>query len=201
MENNFNIPENITLKAKNELEKLLKGNLNFVNGTPTLKNMSLETLNKYAFHQEPYACVLTCSDSRVVPEIIFDCGIGEIFVVRVAGMTTGANVIESVEYAVKKLKVPLLILLGHDDCGVMKYAKEHYPEPMREFSSILKCVYPVLDKKEDITCHNFFAQQHTIWVNDYLMKHSVIINEAVKNNELFIANCHFDHSTGLVNLI
>ncbi len=201
MENNFNIPENITIKAKNELEKLLKGNLNFVNGTPTLKNMSLETLNKYAFHQEPYACVLTCSDSRVVPEIIFDCGIGEIFVVRVAGMTTGANVIESVEYAVKKLKVPLLILLGHDDCGVMKYAKEHYPEPMREFSSILKCVYPVLDKKEDITCHNFFAQQHTIWVNDYLMKHSVIINEAVKNNELFIANCHFDHSTGLVNLI
>ena len=201
MKNNFNIPENITLKAKNELEKLLKGNLNFVNGTPTLKNMSLETLNKYAFHQEPYACVLTCSDSRVVPEIIFDCGIGEIFVVRVAGMTTGANVIESVEYAVKKLKVPLLILLGHDDCGVMKYAKEHYPEPMREFSSILKCVYPVLDKKEDITCHNFFAQQHTIWVNDYLMKHSVIINEAVKNNELFIANCHFDHSTGLVNLI
>ena len=201
MENNFNIPENITLKAKNELDKLLKGNLNFVNGTPTLKNMSLETLNKYAFHQEPYACVLTCSDSRVVPEIIFDCGIGEIFVVRVAGMTTGPNVIESVEYAVKKLKVPLLILLGHDDCGVMKYAKEHYPEPMREFSSILKCVYPVLDKKEDITCHNFFAQQHTIWVNDYLMKHSVIINEAVKNKELFIANCHFDHSTGLVNLI
>ena len=201
MENNFNIPENITIKAKNELEKLLKGNLNFVNGTPTLKNMSLETLNKYAFHQEPYACVLTCSDSRVVPEIIFDCGIGEIFVVRVAGMTTGANVIESVEYAVKKLKVPLLILLGQDDCGVMKYAKEHYPEPMREFSSILKCVYPVLDKKEDITCHNFFAQQHTIWVNDYLMRHSVIINEAVKNNELFIANCHFDHSTGLVNLI
>ena len=201
MENNFKIPENITEKARIELKKLLEGNRNFVNGTPALKNMSLETLKKYAFHQEPYACVLTCSDSRVVPEIIFDCGIGEIFVVRVAGMTTGPNVIESIEYAVKKLKVPLLILLGHDDCGVMKYAKDHYPKPMREFSSILKCVYPVLDKKEDITCHNFFAQEHTKWVNDYLMKHSVIINEAVKNTELFIANCHFDHSTGLVNLI
>ncbi len=201
MENNFNIPEKIIPEAKVELKKLLIGNRNFVSGTPTLKNMSLETLNKYAFHQEPYACVLTCSDSRVVPEIIFDCGIGEIFVIRVAGMTTGPNVIESVEYAVKKLKVPLLILLGHDDCGVMKFAKEHYPEPVGEFSSILKCVYPVLDKKEDITCHNYFAQQHTIWVNDYLMKHSVIVSEAVKNNKLYIANCHFDHSTGLVNLI
>ena len=201
MENNFNLGENIIQSAKVELEKLLKGNRNFVNGTPTMKNMSPETLKKYAFHQEPYACVLTCSDSRVVPEIIFDCGIGEIFVVRVAGMTTGPNVVESVEYAVKKLHVPLLILLGHDDCGVMKYAKAHYPEPMKEFSSILKCVYPVLDKKEDITCHNFFAQEHTRWVEDYLMKHSVITNEAVKNGELYIAKCHFDHLTGLVNLI
>lgn len=206
-------------KAKNELEKLLQGNRNFVNGTPTTKNMTLETLQKYAFHQEPYACVLTCSDSRVVPEIIFDCGIGELFVARVAGMTTGPNVVESVEYAVKKLGVPLLILLGHDDCGVMKYAmehytktqkalsvsaqrvKKHYPEPMSNFSSILKCVYPVLDKTEDVTCHNFFAQEHTRWVEDYLMKHSVIINEAVKNDKLLIAKCHFDHLTGLVELI
>ena len=192
-------------QAEKELDKLLKGNRNFVNGTPTTKNMTLETLQKYAFHQEPYACVLTCSDSRVVPEIMFDCGIGELFVARVAGMTTGPNVVESIEYAVKKLGVPLLILLGHDDCGVMKYAKEHYPEPMSNFSSILKCVYPVLDKKEEISngkkCHNFFAQEHTKWVEDYLMKHSVIINEAVKNEKLLIAKCHFDHSTGLVDLI
>ncbi len=193
----MNIPE----RSRKKFERLLNGNKNFVNGTPTTKNMCFEALKKYAYHQAPYACVLTCSDSRVIPEIIFDCGIGELFVVRVAGMTTGANVIESIEYAVKKLKVPLLILLGHDDCGVMKYAKEHYPEPMSDFSSILKCVYPVLDKKEDITCHNFFAQQHTIWVEDYLMKHSVIINEAVRNNNLYIAKCHFNHDTGIVELI
>ena len=116
-------------------------------------------------------------------------------------MTTGPNVVESVEYAVKKLHVPLLILLGHDDCGVMKYAKEHYPKPMKDFSSILKCVYPVLNHKEDISCHNYFAQEHTKWVNDYLMKHSVTINEAVKNGDLEIVKCHFDHSTGLVNII
>ncbi len=191
----------VSEKAQKELIKLLNGNKNFVNGTPNAKNMSIETLKKYAYHQEPYACVLTCSDSRVVPEIIFDCGIGELFVVRVAGMTTGPNVIESLEYAVKKLNVPLLILLGHDDCGVMKYAKTHYPEPMNDFSSILKCVYPVLDKKEDINCHNFFAKQHTIWVEDYLMKHSVIINEAVKNSDLYIAKCHFNHDTGFVETL
>ncbi len=187
--------------AKKELDKLLEGNKKFVNGTAALKNMNYETFCKYAFHQEPYAVVLSCSDSRVVPEIIFDCGIGELFVVRVAGITAGDNVIESLEYAVKKLKIQLLILLGHDDCGVMKYAKEHYPEPVDDFKSIISCVYPVLDKHEDITCHNYFAQQHTIWVEDVLLKRSKIIKTAVDRGELYIAKCHFDHSTGLVNLI
>ena len=198
---NINIPNNIPEKSKKELLKLLKGNRNFVKGTPTAKNMCLETLRKFAFHQEPYAVVLSCSDSRVVPEIIFDCGIGELFVVRVAGIAVGHNVTESIEYAIKKLKVPLLILLGHDDCGVMKYAKEHYPVITEDFESIMKAVYPVLDKKEDITCHNFFAQQHTIWVEDVLMTKSKIVRNAVDNKELYIAKCHFDHSTGLINLI
>lgn len=191
----------IPIKAKKELIKLMNGNKNFVNGTPTAKNMCLETLRKYAFHQEPYAVVLSCSDSRVVPEIIFDCGIGELFVIRVAGITAGPNVIESIEYAVKKLKLPLLILLGHDDCGVMKYAKDHYPNETEDFKSIMSCVYPVLDKNEDITCHNYFAQQHTIWVENVLLQKSKIIKQAVQNGELYIAKCHFDHSTGLVSLI
>lgn len=195
------LPDNIPDNSKNELLKLLKGNRNFVNSTPTAKNMSLETLRKFAFHQEPYAAVLSCSDSRVVPEIIFDCGIGELFVIRVAGIAVGHNVTESIEYAVKKLKVPLLVLLGHDDCGVMKYAKEHYPVIGEDFKSIMSSVYPVLDKEEDITCHNFFARQHTIWVENTLLSNSKIVKEAVDKNELYIAKCHFDHSTGLVDLI
>ena len=83
--------EKITGEA--ELKKLLLGNKNFVNGTPSMANMCLNTLKKFAFHQEPYAAVLSCSDSRVVPEIIFDCGIGELFVIRVAGITAGPKVI------------------------------------------------------------------------------------------------------------
>lgn len=195
------IPSNIPQKASKELLKLLKGNRNFVNSTPTAQNMCLETLRKFAFHQEPYAAVLSCSDSRVVPEIIFDCGIGELFVIRVAGIALGPNVIESIEYSVKKLKLPLLILLGHDDCGVMKYAKEHYPVVTEDFKSILNCVYPVLDKNENINCHNFFAQEHTKWVEKVLLEKSAIIRDAVDSGELYIAKCHFDHSTGLVDLM
>ncbi len=188
-------------RGQKELEKLLLGNKNFVNGCPAAQNKCLDTLKKFAFHQEPYAAVLSCSDSRVVPEIIFDCGIGELFVIRVAGITAGDNIIESIEYAVKKLKVPLIMLLGHDDCGVMKYAREHYPDMNGDFKSIMSCVYPVLEKKEDITCHNYFAQEHTKWVENILLDKSEIIKEAAKNKEVLIAKCHFDHSTGLVNII
>lgn len=191
----------ISERAAKELAKLLDGNKNFMNGTPTAKNMCLSTLQKLALYQEPYACVLSCSDSRVVPEIIFDCGIGELFVVRVAGIAVGPNVRESIEYAVKKLHVPLLILLGHDDCGVMTYANEHYPEVTEHFQSILKCVYPVIDGKGKVDYNNKFARQHTVWVEDYLMEHSNIIKDAVKKGDLYIAKCHFDHNTGRVSEI
>ena len=191
----------ISERAAKELAKLLDGNKNFMNGTPTAKNMCLSTLQKLALYQEPYACVLSCSDSRVVPEIIFDCGIGELFVFCVAGIAVGPNVRESIEYAVKKLHVPLLILLGHDDCGVMTYANEHYPEVTEHFQSILKCVYPVIDGKGKVDCNNKFARQHTVWVEDYLMEHSNIIKDAVKKGDLYIAKCHFDHNTGKVSEI
>ena len=181
------LPVNIGQKARQELEKLLCGNKNFMNGTPTAKNMCLSTLQKLALYQEPYACVLSCSDSRVVPEIIFDCGIGELFVVRVAWIAVGPNVLESIEYAVKKLHVPLLVLLGHDDCGVMTYANEHYPEMTENFQSILKCVYPVIDHGGQSDCNNKFAKKHTLWVEDYLMKNSSIINSAVTEGSLYIA--------------
>lgn len=197
----MNIPANVPQNAGQELEKLLNGNKNFINGTPTAKNMCLSTLQKLALYQEPYACVLSCSDSRVVPEIIFDCGIGELFVVRVAGIAVGPNVLESIEYAVKKLHVPLLILLGHDDCGVMNYANEHYPEITENFQSILKCVYPVINKSGQMDCNNKFAREHTLWVEDYLMENSSIIKSAVDNGKLYIAKCHFDHNSGEVYLI
>ena len=140
---------NIPKESKEVLIKLLRGNEQFVNGKYEAKNITIETLRQLATSQNPHACVLSCSDSRVVPELIFEAGIGELFVIRVAGITVGANVMESLEYAVKKLKVPLLMLLGHDNCGVMEYAQESYPEIKDNFQTILKCVYPAIDIDKD----------------------------------------------------
>ncbi len=188
--------------AKETLLRLLKGNEQFVNGKYEAKNITIETLKPLSNHQNPHACVLSCSDSRVVPELIFEAGIGELFVVRVAGITVGSNVLESMEYAVKKLNIPLIILLGHDNCGVMEYAQGCYPEVKECFKSILKCVYPAIEKdKTALRCENVLAKQHTLWVEEFLLNHSSIIKKAVDEDRLFIAKCHLSHTDGKVTLI
>lgn len=193
---------NIPKESKEILIKLLKGNEQFVNGKYDAKNITIEHLRELATSQNPHACVLSCSDSRVVPELIFEAGIGELFVVRVAGITVGTNVMESIEYAVKKLKVPLLILLGHDNCGVMEYAQESYPEVKEHFQTILKCVYPAIDMdKNSLESEDKLAKHHTVWVEEFLMNNSGIVRSAVEAGTLFIAKCHLSHQTGKVHLI
>ena len=194
----MNIPE----QSKEILIRLLKGNEQFINGKYEAKNITIETLKQFANKQNPHACVLCCSDSRVVPELIFEAGIGELFVVRVAGITVGPNVLESIEYAIKKLNIPLLILLGHDNCGVMEYAQESYPEIKEHFQSILKCVYPAIDiDKNSLDSEDKLAKHHTIWVEEFLLKNSQIVKQAVVNKKLYIAKCHLSHQTGKVHLL
>ena len=109
---------------------------------------------------------------------------------------------ESLEYAIKKLNVPLLILLGHDNCGVMEYAQASYPEVKEHFSTILQCVYPAIDiDKNSLESEDKLAKQHTIWVEEFLMKNSEIIKNSVEQNKLYIAKCHLSHQTGRVHLI
>lgn len=193
---------NIPKDSKEILIKLLKGNEQFVNGKYEAKNITIETLRQLAKSQNPHACVLSCSDSRVVPELIFEAGIGELFVVRVAGITVGTNVMESIEYAIKKLNVPLLMLLGHDNCGVMEYAQASYPEVKDNFQTILKCVYPAIDiDKKSLESEDKLAKHHTIWVEEFLMNNSNIIKDAVDSKKLYIAKCHLSHETGKVHLL
>ena len=82
-----------------------------------------------------------------------------------------------------------------------KNANEQYPDLPEHFQSILKSVYPVIDGKGKFDCNNEFARKHTLWVEEYLLNNSSIINEAVNNNKLYIAKCHFDHNSGKVELI
>ncbi len=107
---------------------LLDGNSRFVKGQPTGPRRSPEEFRALAEGQYPEAVIVSCADSRVAPEILFDVGVGDIFVVRIAGNVVGgagAVVKGSIEYAVAELNVPLIVVLGHSNCGAVKAAKQH----------------------------------------------------------------------------
>ncbi|GAA2709960.1 carbonic anhydrase [Micromonospora olivasterospora] len=105
------------------LAELLAGNRRFVTGTPHHPNQDADHRAALAGGQHPFAVIVGCSDSRLAAEIIFDRGLGDLFVVRTAGHTAGPEVLGSVEYAVTVLGTPLVVVLGHDSCGAVQAAR------------------------------------------------------------------------------
>lgn len=119
---------NITYPAKEALEKLKKGNERYLTAEKNDGDISLTLREKTcAEGQSPYAVIITCSDSRVIPESIFSAGIGELFVIRVAGNVIDDHQLGSIEYAVDHLGCRLIVVMGHDHCGAVGAAIGHEP--------------------------------------------------------------------------
>ena len=105
-----------------EVQELVRGNTRFAGGWPTHPHQARERRLETVTGQRPFAAILSCSDSRVPPEIVFDQGLGDLFVVRTAGHLLDETVLGSLEYAVLHLKVPLVVVLGHTGCGAVAAA-------------------------------------------------------------------------------
>ncbi|MET8768058.1 carbonic anhydrase [Streptomyces sp. NPDC004658] len=108
-----------TPTPREAFELLLNGNQRFVAGTPEHPNQDATRRAEIAPSQQPFAVLFGCSDSRLAAEIIFDRGLGDLFVVRTAGHVVGAEVLGSIEYGVDVLGCPLVVVLGHDSCGAV----------------------------------------------------------------------------------
>ena len=117
-----------TMSAAEALKLLLEGNQRFIEGKLEHPNQSVERRTEVAKGQHPFAAVLACSDSRTAPEIIFDRGLGDLFVARVAGNVADQVVIESLDYSVKHLGVRLVMILGHNRCGAVTAAVAGHEE-------------------------------------------------------------------------
>lgn len=105
------------------LVQLHDGNRRFAGGVPLRPHQDIDRRVALADGQQPFAVIVGCSDSRLAAEIIFDRGLGDLFVVRTAGHTVGPEVLGSVEYAVTVLGAPLVVVLGHDSCGAVRAAR------------------------------------------------------------------------------
>jgi carbonic anhydrase len=131
--------EGTRLSADEALGRLIEGNRRFLRGDPRNAAFRLETLTDLAKAQRPYATVLGCSDSRVPPEWIFDTGLGELFVIRVAGNVFSPEIAGTLQYAGSHLETPLFVILGHEGCGAITaaLATKHEGEQFRSRLQLL----------------------------------------------------------------
>lgn len=136
------------MTAAEALTRLQDGNARFVAGKARFPTVQKEVLAALAKEQHPYATILGCSDSRVPPELVFDAGFGELFVVRVAGNVLGAEILGTLQYAGAHLHTPLFVVLGHEGCGAVKAAlatKFEGAEQKSRIATLLENVLPALD--------------------------------------------------------
>jgi carbonic anhydrase len=132
------------ISADEALERLIAGNKRFLRGQIRLARLVRETLKGLSQGQQPYATILGCSDSRVPPELIFDSGLGELFVIRVAGNVFSPEVAASLQYAGAHLNTTLFVVLGHQSCGAVDAALKSRDEGNRHHSRIQLLVDNIL---------------------------------------------------------
>jgi carbonic anhydrase len=141
------------------LERLVQGNERFVKAETTPRLATAGLLSHLAEAQQPFATILGCSDSRVPPEILFDQGLGDLFIVRVAGNVLGAETLGSMAYALEHLRTPLFVVLGHENCGAVRAALEtrvHGAKHHERLAPLLNEILPALEGLD--TTQSFEAQ-------------------------------------------
>ncbi|HET9742303.1 MAG TPA: carbonic anhydrase [Terriglobales bacterium] len=148
--------------AEDALQRLKAGNARFVAGTARFPTVQKEILADLAKGQHPYATILSCSDSRVPPELIFDAGFGELFIIRVAGNVLSPEIAGSLQYAGRHLQTLLFVVLGHTNCGAVAAAVEARLRGTRQHSRIqllVECILPGLeDLDPQLTSEAMLAQ-------------------------------------------
>src|SRR5512135_1894472 len=134
--------------ATEALARLKEGNSRFLAGKARFPTVQKEVLAELAKGQQPYATILGCSDSRVPPELVFDAGFGELFIVRVAGNVLGPTIAGTLQYAGKHLHTPLFVVMGHEGCGAVQAAiasKFHGEQHPTRIATLLEDIIPALD--------------------------------------------------------
>jgi len=209
-------PLNIT-SGDEALARLLKGNELWAKGEMSIfiqhlvHEITPEVRKGLVNNQAPYAAIITCSDSRVSPELIFDEGIGMLFIIRVAGNVIDPISLGSIEYAVANLKTPLLVLMGHQHCGAVKATLENVKESAEQgnIASLLKLIQPAVDKiKQEVDIHadpekalDMAVQENVRMSKKKALEHSHIIRSHVESGKLMIVTAEYYLDTGRVQII
>jgi carbonic anhydrase len=197
--------------AQEALDRLREGNRRFVAGAGSMHMVAGETRrNQLLEGQQPFAIILGCSDSRVPAEIVFDQGLGNLFVIRIAGNIVAPSQIGSVEFAAERFGTPLVVVLGHSRCGAISATLEEIVRPAthqsRHLHSIVERVRPSVEPllATELRHDPEALVQHAVRANvrvsaGHLRHGSEILERRIQENELLIVGAEYSLETGIVD--
>jgi carbonic anhydrase len=197
------------ISAREALERLQQGNQRFAAGVRggdavTMRRHELVTV------QEPFAIILGCSDARVPAEIVFDQGLGDLFVIRVAGNIVASSQIGSVEFAAERFGTPLVVVLGHSQCGAVSATLEELMQPResqsRNLRSIVDRIRPSVevlletDLRHDAAALVRHAVRSNVRVSANQLRHgSAVLEQLIQRDALIVVGAEYSLETGVVD--
>lgn len=191
--------ESSSLNPKIALQRLLEGNQRFVDDKLEHCDYTQKARMATQAQQRPFAIILGCSDSRVPPELLFDQGIGELFVVRVAGNVLGLTELDSIEYSVLYNKSVLIVVLGHENCGAVTAVMANKTEDIESVASLIKPNIRDVARGEPNSLEN--AVKANVRANVTSLKQSEQLAKYIQSGNLDIVGAYYSFSTGKVEIL
>jgi carbonic anhydrase len=196
-----------TMTPQKSLDYLKEGNFRFQNNLKANRNL-LEQVNDTSEGQFPFATILSCIDSRVSAELVFDQGLGDIFSVRIAGNFINTDILGSMEFACKLAGTKLIVVLGHTACGAVKGACDD--AKLGNLTSMLSKIKPAVEsvvEPKDASLRNSsnpefvdnVASKNVLIAIDNIMKDSPVLAEMANNGDIKIVGAMYDINTGAVD--
>ncbi|MCP3927513.1 MAG: carbonic anhydrase [Bacteroidetes bacterium] len=188
------------MTTQESIKRLKEGNARFVADLIDGKLQDSSRRESLIGGQEPYAIILGCADSRVVPELAFDAGLGELFTVRVAGNVANSSSIASIEYAVAHCGSKLIVVLGHQNCGAVTAAVAGGDNGYN-LNHLLGHITPALAASEEGASINEVVKKNAELTVKELKSRSTIIRDAVDKGEVEILPAYYNLDTGKVDFL
>lgn len=184
------------VNPEDAFQRLMEGNARYA--ADKLNNPDRSSLRRQEvfYKQKPFAVVVGCSDARVPPEIIFDQGIGDLFVVRVAGQVVGPIELDSIEYAAKYLGSSLVIVLGHQSCGAVNAVLKGKTQDIEDIANLITPAIQHLRKK---TLENA-VKANVLWVTEHL-KTTPLIQSMMKEKKINVVGGYYSLADGKVEIL
>lgn len=189
------------------LHCLLEGNRRYSQGTPAHPRSGPERRGEVCRGQEPFAMILSCSDSRVPPEIIFDCGLGDLFVVRTAGHTLDRVTLGSLEFGLLELRIPLLMVLGHSACGAVCAAVRAWQGKHDrlgcDIDAVTGQIIPAIERARDTSRGDLVTETILAHIAGTIetLRNSRHISAAEQRGSVTVVGAFYDLSSGKVEPI